>query len=91
MKKVKLISRGTLNATPIYPREVIKLAVSHEEPYVMIMHNHPGGTPKPSEKDIEVTKTLINALSYAEVRLIDHVIVAGEQVISMAQEYDIFK
>lgn len=91
VKKVKMISKGTLNATPIYPREVIKLAVSHEEPYVMIMHNHPGGTPKPSEKDIEVTKTLINALSYAEVRLIDHVIVAGDQVLSMAMEYDIFK
>jgi DNA repair protein RadC len=40
---------------------------------------------------VQATKTLINALSYAEVRLIDHVIVAGEQVVSMAKESDIFR
>ena len=91
VKKVKLLSKGTINSTAIYPREVIKLAVSHEEPYMMIMHNHPHGTPNPSAQDIEVTKSLINALSYAEVRLIDHVIVAGEQVVSMAKITDLFR
>ena len=85
-----MISKGTINATPIYPREVVKYAVSYDEPYVIIMHNHPGGTAQPSESDIEVTKTLINALSYVEVRLIDHIIVAGDQVVSMAKDYNIF-
>ena len=91
VKNIKMISKGTINATPIYPREVIKFAVSHDEPYMMIMHNHPSGTANPSESDVKATKSLINALSYAEVRLIDHVIVAGDSVVSMAKESDIFR
>lgn len=90
VKKIKQISKGTMNATPMYPREVVKFAVSYEEPYVVVMHNHPNGTAKPSDNDIEVTKTLINALNYVDVRLVDHVIVAGEHVVSMAREYNIF-
>ena len=91
VKKVKKLSEGTINTTAIYPREVLKLAVAHEEPYMMIMHNHPHGTPEPSDQDIEVTRSLINALSYAEVRLIDHVIVAGDEVISMAKVTNLFR
>lgn len=91
VKKVKMLSKGTINTTAIYPREVLKLAVSHEEPYMMIMHNHPHGTPEPSAQDIEVTKSLINALSYAQVRLIDHVIVAGDEVVSMAKVTSLFR
>ena len=90
VKKVKQISKGTINSTPMYPREVVKFAVSYEEPYVIVMHNHPNGTAKPSDNDIEITKTLINALNYVDVRLVDHVIVAGEKVISMAKDYDVF-
>ena len=90
VKKIRVISTGSMNSTPIYPREVVKFVVSQEEPYVMVLHNHPNGTAKPSVQDIEVTKSLINALSYVDVRLIDHIIVAGDSVVSMAESCDIF-
>lgn len=90
IKKVKRISTGTMSYTPMYPREVVKFALSQNEPYLIMMHNHPNGTPQPSEEDIETTKTLINALSYVDVRLVDHVIVAGSQIVSLAKDYNLF-
>ena len=90
IKKVKRISTGTMNYTPMYPREVVKFALSQNEPYLIIMHNHPNGTPQPSEDDIVTTKTLINALNYVDVRLVDHIIVAGNRIVSLAKDYNIF-
>lgn len=90
IKKVKRISIGTMGYTPIYPREIVKFALSQNEPYLIMMHNHPNGTAQPSEADIETTKSLINALSYVDVRLVDHVIVAGNNTISLAKDYGLF-
>lgn len=90
VKKVKVISTGSMTSTPMYPREIVKFAVSQDEPYLMVLHNHPNGTAKPSDQDIEVTKALINALNYVDVRLIDHIIVAGDNVVSLAKDYEIF-
>lgn len=90
VKKVKLLSKGTINSAPIYPREVVKFAISYDEPYVMVLHNHPNGITEPSKEDFQVTETLKNALNYVEVRLIDHIIVAGEKVVSMAKDYNFF-
>lgn len=90
IKKVKCISTGTMTYTPMYPREVVKFALSQNEPYIIMIHNHPNGTPQPSEEDIETTKTLINALSYIDVRLVDHVIVAGNNIVSLAKDYNLF-
>lgn len=90
IKKVKRISTGTMNYTPMYPREVVKFALSQNEPYLILMHNHPNGTPQPSEDDIETTKTLINALNYVDVRLVDHVIVAGNKIVSLAKDFNLF-
>lgn len=91
VKKVKKLSTGTVNAAPIYPREVIKLAVNERYPYILLAHNHPNGNAMPSQNDLKITKTIELALNFIEVRLVDHVIVSGEKVISLAKNYKILE
>ena len=91
VKKVKKLSTGTVNAAPIYPREVVKLAVNERYPYILLAHNHPNGNAIPSQNDLKITKTIELALNFVEVRLVDHVIVSGEKVISLAKNYKILE
>lgn len=91
VKKVKKLSTGTVNAAPIYPREVVKLAVNEKYPYILLAHNHPNGNAMPSQNDLKITKTIELALNFVEVRLVDHVIVSGEKVISLAKNYKILE
>lgn len=91
VRKVKKLSSGTVNATPLYPREVVKLAVNEKYPYVLIAHNHPNGSAVPSQNDLNITKTIELALNFIDVRLVDHVIVAGEKTISLAKNYNILE
>ena len=91
VKKVKKLSTGTVNAAPIYPREVVKLAVNERYPYILLAHNHPNGNAMPSQNDLKITKTIELALNFVEVRLVDHVIVSGEKVISLAKNYKILE
>lgn len=69
--------RGTLTQTSVYPREVVKLALSHNAAAVIFAHNHPSGVPEPSQADIHLTNALRQALSLVDVRTIDHVVVGG--------------
>lgn len=91
VKKVKKLSTGTVNAAPIYPREVIKLAVNERYPYILLAHNHPNGNAMPSQNDLKITKTIELALNFVEVRLVDHVIVSGEKVISLSKNFKILE
>ncbi|MDD6735887.1 MAG: DNA repair protein RadC [Clostridiales bacterium] len=91
VRKVKKMSQGTVNATPLYPREVVKLAVNERYPYMIIAHNHPGGSPIPSKEDLYITKTIELALNFVDVRLVDHIIVAGERVVSIAKHFHILE
>lgn len=79
--------RGTLTQTCVYPREVVKLALSHNAGAVIFAHNHPSGAKEPSQADIDLTKVLQQALSLVDVRTIDHFIVAGmEKPLSLAEK-----
>ncbi len=91
VKKIKRLTSGTVNATPIYPREVVKLAVNERFPYVILAHNHPNSNSMPSAADMEITKIIDKALSFVEVRLVDHVIVAKDKVTSLARNFNFFK
>ncbi len=90
VRKIKKLSTGSINAAPIYPREVVKIAVNDRYPYLMLAHNHPNGNEMPSESDLKITKTIELALSFVEVRLVDHVIVSGGNLISMSQHFHLF-
>ena len=69
--------RGTLTQTSVYPREVVKSALSHNAAAVILAHNHPSGLAQPSRADEALTTTLKQALAQVDVKVLDHFIVAG--------------
>ncbi|MDP3538737.1 MAG: DNA repair protein RadC [Azonexus sp.] len=68
---------GTLTQTSVYPREVVKAALSHNAAAVILAHNHPSGLAEPSRADEILTRSLKEALAMVDVKLLDHFIVAG--------------
>ncbi len=69
--------RGTLTQTSVYPREVVKLALTRNAAAVLFAHNHPSGASEPSTADEVLTRTLKDALALVDVRVLDHFVVAG--------------
>lgn len=78
--------RGTLTQTSVYPREVVLKALQHHAAAVVLAHNHPSGTVQPSRADEALTQTLKAALALVDVRVLDHVVVAPGQALSMAEK-----
>jgi DNA repair protein RadC len=78
--------RGTLTQTSVYPREVVLRALHHQSAAVVLAHNHPSGSVQPSRADEALTQTLKAALALIDVRVLDHVIVATGQSLSMAEK-----
>ncbi len=76
---------GTLAQTSVYPREVVRSAIAHNAAAVVLAHNHPSGLAEPSRADELLTKTLKDALSLVDVRVLDHFIVTGRECRSMAE------
>lgn len=74
---------GTLNETAVYPREIAKRALENNAYSVILAHNHPSGKLQATERDIEITRIVIKALRALDVRVLDHVIVAGNRCLSM--------
>jgi DNA repair protein RadC len=79
------LSRGTINAASVYPREVVKRALFHNAAAVIFVHNHPSGEPEPSVADQAITRRLVDALALVEVRVLDHFVVAGCGYVSFAE------
>ena len=77
--------RGTLTQTSVYPREVVKAALRENAAAVILAHNHPSGIAEPSQADQHLTTALKSSLSLVDVRVLDHFIVAGVDVISFAE------
>lgn len=87
-KKNKLIrdevlNRGTVDRTPVYPREVVKRALDLAASAVIFCHNHPSGDPTPSLDDITMTNALVQALRTVDIVVHDHIIVAREGHVSL--------
>jgi len=78
--------RGTLNQAAVYPREVVKEALLRNAASIVVVHNHPSGVSDPSNADLHLTRELKKALQLIDVRLLDHFIVAGTEVRSLAAE-----
>jgi len=77
--------KGTLTHTSVYPREVVKAALRRNAAALILAHNHPSGVAEPSEADLRLTAALVQALALVDVRVLDHFVVAGEQVHSFAE------
>lgn len=79
------ITIGTLDASLVHPREVFRPAIRDMAASVLLVHNHPSGDPAPSQEDKDVTKRLKSAGDILGIGVIDHIIVAKEQVASLAE------
>jgi len=83
--EVEELFRGTLTQTSVYPREVVKSALRFNAAAVMLSHNHPSGSVTPSRADEHLTQTLKAALSLVDVRVLDHLVIAGNTSLSFAE------
>lgn len=82
---VETLFTGTLTQTSVYPREVVRRALTVSAAAVVLTHNHPSGSTLPSRTDETLTQTLKAALALVDVRVLDHVITAGAEAKSMAE------
>ncbi len=82
---VEELFRGTLTQTSVYPREVVKVSLKHNAAAVILAHNHPSGVTEPSQADKMLTDALKQALALVDVRVLDHFVVAGNQIMSFAE------
>lgn len=77
---------GTVDSCSVYPREVVKAALRINAASVMFAHNHPSGLTEPSIADNKITQRLVKALDLLDIRVIDHLIVGGQEVTSFAEQ-----
>ena len=76
--------QGTIDATSVHPREIVRLALLKDAAAVIFAHNHPSGVAEPSLADIAITQKIKAALELMEIRLLDHFIIGRGQVTSLA-------
>nr|VFK24864.1 MAG: DNA repair protein RadC [Candidatus Kentron sp. LFY] len=79
-----LLGKGTVKEAHVHPRRVVEVAIRHRAASLILAHNHPGGTVRPSEQDRRLTRHLVQILGGIDIAVLDHVIVAGEDVYSFS-------
>lgn len=77
--------RGTIDGAAVYPREIVKQALSLNAAAVILGHNHPSGCCEPSEADRSITVRIARALALVDVRLLDHLVISRESHVSLAE------
>ena len=82
----EMASKGSVHAVPLYPRDVMARALVLKASSVILVHNHPGGSPRPSGADIDLTQKVRNAGETLGVRLTDHVIVTDDACYSLLED-----
>lgn len=76
---------GTINSASVYPRVVLENALERGAAAVIFAHNHPSGCAEPSQADLVITRQLTETLSLVDINVLDHFIVAGNELISFAE------
>jgi DNA repair protein RadC len=77
--------RGTIDGAAVHPREVLRQALSHNAAAIILAHNHPSGVAEPSHADELITVRLRDALALVDIRVLDHLIIAGPEAVSLAE------
>lgn len=83
--EVERVAEGTVNRAAVHPREVIAAAIKLNASRVIFAHNHPAGSMRPSEDDIEITARLKKACAAVGIDVLDHVIVSSDSYFSLAE------
>jgi DNA repair protein RadC len=78
----EVVQRGTIDHTPVYPREIIKRALEIGAGAVVLAHNHPSGDPTPSKEDIAMTRAIVDACRPIGMTVHDHIIIGHDKVVS---------
>jgi len=81
----EVLQEGTVDRVAVYPRRVMEAALARGAAALILAHNHPSGHPEPSEEDRRLTRALAQAAKTLDLRLLDHLIVAGDKHHSFAQ------
>ena len=81
----QIVSRGTVSASLVHPREVFKAALLANSYALIVAHNHPAGSLTPSQEDIQTTETLIKAGNLLGVQIVDHIIVSSNGIQSLRE------
>jgi DNA repair protein RadC len=68
-------SQGTIDHTPVYPREIMRRALEHSASALILVHNHPSGDPTPSRADIDMTREIVEAAKSLRITIHDHLVV----------------
>jgi DNA repair protein RadC len=80
------VAKGTLNSSIVHPREVFRFAITESAAGIILIHNHPSGNSEPSKEDLLITKQLVEAGKIIDIRVLDHIIIAGDSFTSFAQK-----
>lgn len=86
INSVELVAEGTINEVVVQPRMLVEAVLRSQSKSVVLTHNHPGGSLKPSANDIELTKKVAAVLKAISVKVLDHVIVSNGQYYSFAEK-----
>lgn len=82
----QVVSKGSLTASIVHPREVYKLAIQKSAYSIIVLHNHPSGDPTPSQEDLQITSRLKNAGEVVGIPLLDHIIIGDGVYKSLKEE-----
>jgi len=83
--KDEVLSEGTVDQTPVFPREIVKRALDLEASALILIHNHPSGDPSPSAADVEMTKEVISAAQALSITVHDHLIIGQNCHVSLRE------
>jgi DNA repair protein RadC len=84
--EIDTVSIGSLNSSPVHPRELFKMPIKRSAAAIIIAHNHPSGDPSPSKEDLEVTKRLVDAGKLLGIELFDHIIIGNHKYVSLKEK-----
>ena len=79
------VSRGTMTAALVHPREVFRLAIAIGASAVVLAHNHPSGDPEPSAEDVALTERLRQVGDVIGIRVLDHIVIGADSFRSIAE------
>jgi len=80
-----LVTKGTLDASLVHPRDVFRRAIQESSAAIILAHNHPSGDPEPSAEDVALTRRLADAGDLIGIPILDHVVVGRDGYVSMAE------